>query len=232
MLADGGERCHPRGLDRCDAFRDGASVFAMDVDLNPVRVAIAETPDRSPHTSAFDRMEASRGKQIPSAAFDLVPLPIAESANEIRDTPVDELRQKRKQKKRNPTGRRIYRDGWLAPLTLAPGVLSTDAQSHKDGLRASDKGFLHVSLREYLRLLRWTAKQSVDGITSKVPASLAATLTQIGIEASMWRDLVWHWQRFFGKSTCVGRPESMRSDAGQRGREWHRRQRSASVCFT
>jgi len=210
----------------------GLLACAMYVDLNPVRAAIAESPESSPHTSAFDRIEASRGRQIASAAFDLVPVPTAEAAKEIRETPVEQLRQKRKQKKRNPTGRRIQRDGWLAPLTLAPGVLSSDAQSHRDGLRASDKGFLHVSLREYLRLLRWTAKQSVDGMAAKIPPSLAAIMVELGIDASMWRDLVWHWQKFFGKSTCVGRPEAMRSDAEQQGKQWHRGQRNASVCFS
>lgn len=213
---------------------DEASLLAcaMYVDLNPVRAAMAESPDSSPHTSAYDRIEGSRGKQIDSAAFDLVPVPTEEAAKEVRETPVDELREKRKEKKRNPTGRRIRRDGWLSPLTLEPTTLSSDAQQHERGLRASDKGFLHVSLREYLRLLRWTAKQSVGGMVSKVPASLVPTLTELGIDASMWRDLVWHWQKYFGKSSCVGRPDSMRRDAERHGKGWHRGQRAAAVCFS
>lgn len=210
----------------------GLLACAMYVDLNPVRAAIAESPETSLHTSAFDRMEGSRGKEMASAAFDLVPVPTEESAQEIRETPVDQLRQKQKQQKRNPTGRRVRRDGWLSPLTLEPEVLSSDVQRHQDGFRASDKGFLHLSLREYLRLLRWTAKQSVDGMTSKIPSSLAATLTQLGIDASMWRDLVWHWQKYFGTASCVGRPESMQADADRCDQQWHRGQRSASVCFT
>jgi len=209
----------------------GLLACAMYVDLNPVRAAIAESPDASPHTSAFDRIEGSRGKQIDSAAFDLVPVPTEEAAKEIRETPVDELRAKQKQKKRNPTGRRIRRDGWLSPLTLAPELLSSDAEVHQEGLRASDKGFLHVSLGEYMRLLRWTAKQSVSGLVSKVPAGLAATLTQLGIDASMWRDLVWQWQKYFGQTSCVGHPDSMRAEAERTGHCWHRGQRAASACF-
>ena len=84
----------------------------------------------------------------------------------------------------------------LCPLPgwkIESEALSSDVQVHQDGFRASDKGFLPVSLCEYLRLLRWTAKQAVDGMVLKVPESLSVTITQPGIEASMWRDLVWHW---------------------------------------
>ena len=144
---------------------------------------------------------------------------------------MDELKEKRRAAKRNPTGRRIRRDDWLAPLTMDSKMLSVDAQVHAGGVRASDKGFLNLPLGDYLRLLRWTAKQSLDGIAAKVPAPLARTLTELGIDASMWRDLVWNWQRYFGRSTCAGRPESMRADAASSGKRWHRGQRSAAGCF-
>jgi hypothetical protein len=39
-----------------------------------------------------------------------VPMPTAEAGEEIRNTPVDELKEKRRAKRRNPTGRRIRRD--------------------------------------------------------------------------------------------------------------------------
>jgi hypothetical protein len=64
-----------------------------------------------------------------------------------------------------------------------------------------------------------------------VPRALAGTLATLGIDASMWRDLVWNWQRYFGKSSCAGRPESMQADAEQHGRRWHRGQRAAAACF-
>jgi len=42
------------------------------VDLNPIRAARVDSPDRAVHTSAYDRILGERGEQIPSAAFDLV----------------------------------------------------------------------------------------------------------------------------------------------------------------
>jgi hypothetical protein len=209
----------------------GLLACSMYVDLNPVRAAMAASPDESVHTSAYDRIEATKGKQIDSAAFDLKPVSTEAAGQAIRDTPVEELKQKRRAKRRNPTGRRIRRDDWLAPLTLEASKLSADPQPHSGGIRSSDRGFLNVSLRDYLGLLRWTAKQSVEGMAVKVPPSLAKTLSALGIDASMWRDLVWNWQRYFGKSSCVGSPESLKAAAAGSGQHWHRGQVSAANCF-
>jgi REP element-mobilizing transposase RayT len=210
----------------------GLLACAMYVDLNPVRAAMEEAPESSQHTSAFDRIEASKGKRIPSAAFDLVPVPTKEEGKKTRNTPVDELRRQRAAKRRNPTGRRIRRDDWLAPLEMSSKTLAADAEVHDDGLRASDKGFLHVPLRDYLGLLRWTARQSVASVTEAIPPALAKLLVELGIDATMWRDLVWNWQKYFGNSTCAGSPDSMADYAKKSGRQWHRGQRSVSACFS
>lgn len=210
----------------------GLLACAMYVDLNPVRAALAQGPDDSLHTSAYDRIEGAKGKQIASAAFDLVPVPTEQAGQEIRETPIVGLQRRRRATRRNPTGKRIPRDSWLAPLTLEPGAESLqNPRAHTEGLRASDRGFLNLSLRDYLELLRWTAKQGIDGLAAKVPASLAKRLAELGIAASMWCDLVWNWQRYFGKSTCAGSPESMRDDAERIGRHWHRGQQAAAACF-
>ncbi len=72
------------------------------------------------------------------------------------------------------------------------------------GVRASDKGFLPMSLKDYLTLLDWTGRQGRLDKRDKVPASLAPILQRIGIESSMWCDLVWNFKKYFGKS--AGRP--------------------------
>jgi hypothetical protein len=209
----------------------GLLACAMYVDLNPVRAAMAESPEQSKHTSAYDRIHAAKGQQIPAAAFDLVPVPTEQAGEEIRTTPVEELKEKRRAKKRNPTGRRIRRDAWLAPLAFGSKRGSSDPETHKHGLRASDKGFLGISLNDYLRLLRWTAKQSGEAATGKVPPSLQGTLTRLGVDLSMWRDLVWNFQRYFGRSCCAGSPGSMSEAAEQSGRCWSRGQNMVAECF-
>ena len=211
----------------------GLLACAMYVDLNPVRAAMAESPDQSPHTSAYDRIHGIKGETIDAAAFDLVPVSTEAAGKAIRETPVDELRKQLKAKKRNPTGRKIRRDSWLAPLTLSPGVLSDEAEVHGDGLRASDKGFLQLNWGDYLSLLRWTAIQAFDGLAATVPAKLSGLLSSLGIDASMWRDLVWHFKKYFGRCSCVGSSVGMAADAERTGKRWHRGQKSArAFCLT
>ncbi|QDT06856.1 hypothetical protein K227x_52770 [Rubripirellula lacrimiformis] len=210
----------------------GLLACSMYVDLNPVRAAIAESPEKSVHTSAYDRIEADKGRQIISAAFDLKPIPTEEAGQKIRDTPLDQLRKERKAKRRNPTGRKVRRDGWLAPMKLKPDKLVSDAEVHTHGFRSSDRGFLNLEWADYKQLLNWTAKQSVAGATTELPKPLAKTITELGIDASMWRDLVWNWQKYFGKSSCVGSPESMKANAKRTGHHHCRGQASVSCCFS
>ena len=209
----------------------GLLACSMYVDLNPVRAAMADSPETSEHTSAYDRAKARRGAELPSAAFDLKPIPTEEAGRQTRETPVDELRAKRRAKRANPTGRRIRRDDWLSPLTLDEKHLADQPQVHTGGVRSSDKGFLNIAWKDYWALLRWTAKQSVSELGVNVPKALASTLAELGIDASMWRDLVWNWQKYFGKSVCVGRPESIKQHAEQTGRHHHRGQASVAACF-
>ncbi len=70
-------------------------------------------------------------------------------------------------------------------------------------------------MADNLGLLRWVGTQGIAGLVSDVPKALAKVLAGLGIDASMYRDLVWNWQRYFGRSYCAGRLESM--NAGCRG---------------
>lgn len=93
-------------------------------------------------------------------------------------------------KPRNPTGKRIRRDGWLSPLTLSKTTLSAEPEVHTQGVRSSDRGFLHIRWSDYKRLLDWTAAQSVAGQVAELPNRLAHTLSEVGIDASMWRGTI------------------------------------------
>lgn len=210
----------------------GLLACSMYVDLNPVRAAISESPDRSPHTSAYDRIEAEKGVLMESAAFDLQPISTEQAGQMIRDTPVQQLQQQKASRRRNPTGRKVRRDGWLAPLTLDAQTLSNEPQVHTEGFRSSDRGFLSLQWDQYKQLLRWTAQQPFAETAGKLPEQLAKTLGTLGIDASMWRDLVWHWQRYFGQSTQIGHPDTLRAAAERCQRHHYRGQAAAEVCFT
>ena len=209
----------------------GLLACSMYVDLNPVRASIVESPAESVHTSAYDRIEGSKGEKIAAAAFDLKPVSTEEAGRRIRETPVEELREQRKTKRKNPTGRRIRRDGWLSPLKLNQKLLSSEPQVHTKGLRSSDRGFLNLGWAAYRRLLDWTAGLGESNSESKPSASILKLFAELGIDAAMWRDLVWDWQKYFGKSVCVGRPESMREHAEQTGRHHYRGQAIGKACF-
>jgi hypothetical protein len=72
---------------------------------------VHERRSRASFPSAYDRIQSDTVETIESAAFDLVPISTEAAAKAIRETPVDELRKRHKAKKRNPTGRKIGRDG-------------------------------------------------------------------------------------------------------------------------
>jgi hypothetical protein len=209
----------------------------MYVDLNPVRAALAESIEQAEFTSAYDRIEAEKGAEIESAAFDLVAVDNAKALEVRRDAAqaVGGAARRRKAKSRN--SRLVKRDSWLAPLTLGR-KLASDPEVSRSGLRASDKGFLSLPWHEYLTLLRWTSKEkpSVDGgrkdrHEESLPTSVSRVLQRLGISGSMWRDLVWNFKRYFGRSSCAGSPQAMSAAAAKNSKAWISGQRQVQACF-
>jgi len=111
-------------------------------------------------------------------------------------------------------------------------VLAGDPQVSRSGGRASDKGFLSIGWEDYLELLRWTAKQGSEDKVQEMPKSVSQQLSGLGIESSMWRDLVWNFKRHFGRSSRAGSPEAMSEDAAKNQKAWYPGQRRARACFT
>jgi REP element-mobilizing transposase RayT len=217
------------GRFKAQRIMDEAGLLAcsMYVDLNPVRAAMAESPIESVHTSAYDRIRADQGEQVDSAAHETFPIAVESAAEEIRSTPVAD-RKRNIARRKKQTGRRMPRDAWLAPLTLSERGRPSPKPS-QSGVRASDKGFLAMAFGDYLKLLDWTGRQGRKDKRGKIPASVAPILQRLGIEGSMWCDLVWNFRRYF--SGVAGSPESLRNSAAESGRHWHRGQRRAATCF-
>ena len=220
------------GRFKAQAITDEAGLLAcsMYVDLNPIRAAMATTPEESIHTSAYDRIKALNGNTIQSAAVDLVSIETEEAGRILRTSTPDQLR-KRKAEARKKRGPAILRDAWLSPLTLnergKPG-----AQTSRSGVRASDKGFLWLNIADYLKLLRWTSRQRVGSLaTPIVPRDLQQILNRVGIDGKMWSDLVWNFKKYFGRGSAAGSPNSLKESAGQRNRKFVHGQNAVAGCF-
>jgi len=220
------------GRFKAQSITDEAGLLAcsMYVDLNPIRAAMATTPEESIHTSAYDRIKALNGNTIQSAAVDLVSIETDEAGKILRNSTPDQLR-KRKAEAKKKRGPSILRDAWLSPLTLnergKPG-----AQTSRSGVRASDKGFLWLNIADYLKLLTWTSRQRVGSLeTPIVPKDLQQIFNRVGIDGKMWSDLVWNFKKYFGRGSAAGSPNSLKKSAAARNRKFAHGQNAVAGCF-
>jgi REP element-mobilizing transposase RayT len=145
------------------------------VDLNPIRADLAETPETSEFTAAFERIAARQ---------QLAGLEDATMSDE------------------GPTAMAsTARDGWLSPVPDAdvPGEPSGAAVSkHCGSRRASDRGFLPMTLDEYLELLDWTGRQVRADKRGAIPLHLAPILERLHINGDAWVDTIDQFGRLFG----------------------------------
>ena len=221
----------------------GLLACAMYVDLNPVRAALAKSPEQSRFTSAFDRIQAKKGKRVTPASKQFwedflneeqLASKLEEAIAANRRVEAGELKKQlaslRSSKKGKNRQLQMEVGSWMAPLQIdergKPGP-----QASSSGVRASDKGFLNMSSDEYLTLLDWTGRHKQEGKRGSIPENLAPILERLGIEGSMWCDLVWQYAKYFGHSRAAGHPSSLKKEAQNNNLAWIRGQSSAAICF-
>ncbi|MBS0263302.1 MAG: hypothetical protein JSS02_15275 [Planctomycetes bacterium] len=93
---------------------------------------------------------------------------------------------------------RVTPHQFLAPVALDQ---HPDAELgpvlNKAGTRCSDKGFLPLSLGDYLRLLDWTGRQLAQGKKGRIPDTVEPILERLQFDHQGWCDLVAHFGRRF-----------------------------------
>ena len=100
----------------------------------------------------------------------------------------------------------------------------------ESGRRASDQGFLPVSLSEYLRLVDWTGRQARPDKRVAIPGELAPILSRLQLSAETWVDTVLNFGRWFKRA--AGRAENLTAEAARRGRHWLQGMSHSRVAFT
>jgi len=95
--------------------------------------------------------------------------------------------------------------------------------------RASDKGFLPMTLEEYLALRDLTGWELRADKRGAIPAELLPILERLQIQPESWLDVVVTFDRKF--RTVVGRVAAIRREALRRRRRWLQGLSSAAAIF-
>jgi len=216
------------GRFKCQRLLDESAVLACSVyvDLNPIRAGIAETPETSCFTSAYERIQ-TRAEAAPAVAGAILAGTGGAGCDGLRHgqqaTPhgqqVDRATQGRATQGRAapseaaPAG--APRDGWLSPVELQGEAM---AESQPAERRASNKGFLPLRLEQYLELLDWTGRQTRPDKRGQIPAELLPILERLRLSSETWVETVLNFGRWF--RLAAGRVDSLAAEAARRGRRW------------
>ena len=97
----------------------------------------------------------------------------------------------------------------LSPVDLdgrdvKTGVSETGPCVHTQGHRCSDKGFLPMSIADYLSLLDWTARQVRSDKQGATPQHLAPIFDRLGVSLEVWCHLVTNFGKLFSIVVDVG----------------------------
>jgi REP element-mobilizing transposase RayT len=180
------------GRYKAQILLDEASLLACAayVDLNPIRAALAKTPEESDYTGAKDRLDDLADRESKTS----------------RDTHDWER------------SRRRANSGWMSPIEISERNDAIGADVCPTGRRASRKGFLSCSLADYLSLLDWTGRQIRRDKRGAIPGHLAPILERIGLGGDAWCDLVTKFGQTFKRA--AGSEAALQTEAERRGQGW------------
>jgi REP element-mobilizing transposase RayT len=191
------------GRFKCSALLDEAAILACMayVDLNEVRAKLADTPEGSVFSGAYERIVARQGAEKIKA---LEEARLAESSKALAPEKLTEDQQRAIDEAK----RARRKDRWLCPLD------NRNASAGKGGKR----GLFPLSVDEYLELLDWTGRQIKAGKRGAIPAHLAPILKRLSVEVDAWLRMVESFGSLFWR--VVGRVDAMLRAARSAGRRW------------
>jgi hypothetical protein len=176
----------------CQIILDEASLLAcaMYVDLNPIRAAMAETPETSHYTGAKDRIDdlTARGKRSGLSDYEWERVGLGSQS------------------------------GWLSPIEANPSQKVIGPDPDHSGRRASHKGFLSISLTDYIQLLDWTGRSIRADKRGSIPNHLAPILSRLSLDTNRWCKVVTSFGRLFKRA--AGSTEHLAEEAQRRGLHW------------
>ena len=214
----------------------------MYVDLNPIRAGVAATPEQSTFTSAFTRIKGLEAKSRRAKRRE------KRKAKRRRRSSI--LKQKRILAVLDRPG-----DAWLCEFQLderpgkspilsglsqakpAPADPSKNGTASESpapavvlGARASDRGFLPLTIQKYLSLLDWTGREIREGKTGSIPRTLRPILERLNLNPETWVDLIANFGRWF--KGAVGSCKSLDAEAKKTNRQWFHGQKRARAAFS
>jgi hypothetical protein len=119
----------------------------------------------------------------------------------------------------------VSRDCFLAPLAVDESKDPLGACPHRAGQRCSDKGFLTISLGDYLELLDWTARQTIPGKRGVTRADAPPIFERLSMSKETWCELVRNFGRLF--YNVAGPPQQIEATYS---RQTHRRFHTTSAA--
>ena len=212
------------GRYRADLLLDEASILgcAMYVDLNPIRAAMAESLEDSDFTGAKARID-----DLVEAQFEISPGRSTGSNGAAKKANPGRGRRRPRRTRRWERSRGRQRSGWLSPLEINEAFDPIGSDPSPCGRRASLKGFLSLSVVQYLELLDWTGRQLRGDKRGAIPPTLAPIIERLGIKPSCWLELVGQFGRLFKRA--AGTQVSLDREARRRGQNWM--QAPGRTCF-
>ena len=233
------------------ALLDESAILACSiyVDLNPIRANLVTTPEESPYTSGRDRIQSilETSTRLPSqdepsapdthgradawlcelTMQESVTLPACTTATDAASIPQEPVSQV--EPIASAAADAVAGVGCSDDSGPISGVTATGDAPQRLHVRASDQGFLPISVEHYVMLLDWTGRELRADKRGAIRDHLAPIVERLGLTRSNWVETVRGFGRLFKQA--AGRSGSLVDAAARRSRRWFQGEAAARAAF-